>query len=131
MLGTEANDNFVITEDGVFGAGLNIGFDGVQEVSVDALEGDDTFYVLSTAFDVTTELVGGLGSDSFRLGGDVTGRVVSADAEGRSSLITHGIDSDDEDFDNLLVNGTPVTVADGSSGTVSIDQNGGTSARRG
>jgi len=126
VLGTEEEDNFVITEDGVFGAGLNIGYDSIQKVNVDALEGDDTFYVLSTAFDVTTELVGGLGSDSFLLGGDVTGRVVAADAEGRSSLITHGIDSNDEDYDDLLVDGTSVSVADGSSGAVSIDQEGGT-----
>ncbi|MGL6250011.1 MAG: hypothetical protein ACRC3F_03725, partial [Billgrantia desiderata] len=125
VLGTEANDNFVITEDGVFGAGLNIGFDNIQRVRVDGLEGDDTFYVLSTRFDVVTELIGGVGSDTFIIGGNVTGRVVAADPEGRSSLVGHGTGSLDPDYDSLLADGLPVIVADESRGAVVVEQPGG------
>ncbi|MGC9461805.1 beta strand repeat-containing protein, partial [Vibrio genomosp. F10] len=31
VLGTEGDDNFMITEDGIFGAGLNIGYTGVED----------------------------------------------------------------------------------------------------
>ncbi|MDR5907395.1 hypothetical protein [Franzmannia qiaohouensis] len=132
VLGTERSDNFVITEDGVFGAGLNIGFDNIQRLRVDALEGDDTFFVLSTSPDVVTELIGGVGSSSFVIGGDVTGRVVSADPEGRSSLVTHTIRSGDEAYDSLLGDGLSVTVADPSRGAVVVEEpNGGTSVVQG
>ena len=48
VLGTELADNFVITRDGVQGAGLNIDFTGVEKLEVDGMEGDDHFYILST-----------------------------------------------------------------------------------
>ena len=48
VLGTELNDNFVITDEGVFGAGLNVRFTGVEAVEVDGLEGDDDFFIQGT-----------------------------------------------------------------------------------
>src|SRR5262249_38103464 len=69
LLGTEANDIFVVTESGVFGGGLNVAFTNIQAVTVDALEGDDTFYVLSTSAAVKTTLIGGRGGDTFVVGG--------------------------------------------------------------
>jgi hypothetical protein len=45
-IGTEAADRFVITAAGVFGAGLNVGYAGVERVEVDGAEGDDWFFVL-------------------------------------------------------------------------------------
>ncbi|NOG32699.1 hypothetical protein HLB35_14725 [Halomonas sp. TBZ9] len=67
-----------------------------------------------------------MGSDTFRIGGDVTGRVVASDVEGRSGLITHGVTSADGAYDNLLIDGIPVSIADESRGSVTIDQDGGT-----
>lgn len=125
VLGTEGADQFVITEDGVFGAGLNIGFENIQRVRVDGLEGDDTFYVLSTRFDVVTELIGGVGSDTFIVGGDVTGRIISANPEGRSSLVTHGFASAEEAYQTLLADGLPVSVVDQRSGVVVVTEPGG------
>ena len=64
-VGTEADDTFVITDEGIFGAGVNIQVDGVEEaIEVDGLEGDDTFFVLSTRPGVVNTLIGGLGSDT-------------------------------------------------------------------
>ena len=35
ILGTEANDTFVVTKDGVFGAGLNIAYTNIQAIMID------------------------------------------------------------------------------------------------
>src|SRR5206468_372449 len=69
VIGTEVADNFVITKDGVQGAGLNVSFLNVERVDVDGLEGDDHFYVLSTSPKVVTTIIGGLGSDTVDVGG--------------------------------------------------------------
>ncbi|NOI65300.1 LEPR-XLL domain-containing protein [Vibrio sp. 99-8-1] len=124
VLGTEADDNFIITENGIFGAGLNIGYQGVEIAEVDGLEGDDTFYVLSTNEDVTTTIIGGLGSDNFHVAGDVTKPVVSYSVEGRSSFINHSVFSDDPAYNGIFVNGLPLNVANKDTGAVTIDTEG-------
>ena len=47
------------------GAGLNVSFVGVEKLEVDALEGDDHFFVLSTNPRLVTTLIGGEGIDTF------------------------------------------------------------------
>jgi hypothetical protein len=59
ILGTEFADDFVITDKGIFGAGVNVRFANIQVVEVDGLEGDDEFFVQSTAFGVSYRVVGG------------------------------------------------------------------------
>ncbi len=71
IIGTEFNDQFVITKDGVFGGGVDVNYTNIQQLVVDAGEGDDTFYVLSTDPSVHTVLDGGLGNNNFVIGGDV------------------------------------------------------------
>ena len=73
VIGTEEADNFVITEFGVSGAGLSVEFVNVEKLEVDGMEGDDHFFVLSTNVDLITTVIGGLGSDTVDVGGDVTG----------------------------------------------------------
>ncbi|MCA8884705.1 MAG: hypothetical protein KDA50_13305 [Rhodobacteraceae bacterium] len=130
VLGTELNDTFVITEDGVYGAGLNVQVSGREEsIEIDGLEGDDTFYVLSTQADVGYTIIGGLGHDLFELAGDVDpAGVISRDLEGRSSAVLHGIDTTvagrDTAFDTLFVPGLNLNVADSSEGQVQIDTGG-------
>ncbi len=91
MLGTEFADNFVVTKDGIFGAGLNVRYDNVEVVEVDGLEGDDQFFVVSTPFGVATRVIGGLGSDTFNVAGDVTETIVSRELEGRGGVINHQV----------------------------------------
>ena len=101
VLGTEDNDSFVVTADGVFGAGLNVQLSGVEEaVEVDGLEGDDTFYVLSTRAGTLTTLIGGLGSDTFVMGGDVTKTIISAEQGAVSGVVTHSVSSADASYDD-------------------------------
>ena len=125
-IGTEEADAFVITDEGIFGAGLNIRVDGVEEaIEVDGLEGDDTFFLLSTRAQVLTTVIGGLGSDTFVMTGDVTKRVVSADLEGRAGVINHGVESGDAAYDGLLVEGIGLNVSDAKSGAVVITPTSG------
>ncbi|EMI55710.1 calcium-binding protein [Rhodopirellula sallentina] len=119
-VGTEADDSFVLTEDGVFGAGLNVTIDGVEEaVKVDGLEGDDTFYVLGTRSGVAYTIIGGLGSDTVVVGGDVTQTIVSTDNRGSSAVVNHGTESaTNPDYDLAVFGGVPITVAGSGSGSV-------------
>ncbi|KMO27185.1 beta strand repeat-containing protein, partial [Methylobacterium aquaticum] len=111
VLGTEAADAFLVTQDGVFGAGLSITPRNVQAIEVDGLEGDDTISVRSTAAGVVTTLIGGLGSDTVLAAGDVSGQVVSRDGTGGSAVINHTVTSADMRYDGLAVAGIDVTVA--------------------
>ena len=79
VLGTEFDDNFVITDSGVFGAGINSSYTQVETLEVNGMEGDDTFFVLSTNVDLATTIVGHLGDDTTHVTGDVTLPIVSAD----------------------------------------------------
>ena len=68
LIGTEADDIFVISRDGIWGAGRFISFVGIEKVDVDGAEGDDLFYVVSTSPTVQTRIFGGLGSDTILVG---------------------------------------------------------------
>jgi hypothetical protein len=125
VIGTEADDNFVIRADGVQGAGLNIDFNAVEKVEVDGMEGNDHFFVLSTSPKVITTVIGGLGSDTFDVGGDVTEDIVAMSVEGRSGFINHNVTSADPAFDNIMAEGVQLNVADAATGTVIVSEDGG------
>jgi hypothetical protein len=122
VLGTEKDDNFVITKDGVRGAGLNTTFTNVQKVEVDGLEGNDHFYVLSTSPDVITTLIGGGGSDTFDVAGDVTSDIIALDANGTSAYVNHSLLSDDPDFNGAFADGVSLSVAGNKSTPMTITQ---------
>ena len=121
LLGTEANDTFVITKDGIFGGGLNVAYTNIQAVTVDALEGDDTFYVLSTPPDVVTTLIGGTGGDTFVVGGDVQGTVVSANSKGASGVVDHSVTSTDPNYKGIFVDGIGLTVGGAAGALIQQD----------
>lgn len=118
VLGTELNDVFVITKDGVYGAGLTVRVANAEAIDVDGLEGDDTFYVLSTASDIVTTLIGGRGSDTFNVAGDVTKTVVSDDGNGSSGTVSHTVKSDDPRYNGLFVRGLDFKAKGDSSAAV-------------
>ena len=125
IIGTEASDNFVITKDGVQGAGLNVDFSLVEKLEVDGMEGDDHFYVLSTSQNLVTTIIGGLGSDTIDVAGDVTDDIVALSIEGRSGFINHSLASADVDFNSVFAEGIQLNVADGATGTLIVDESGG------
>ena len=134
VLGTEFADDFVITAKAIFGGGLNVRFANVEVVEVDGLEGDDEFYVQSTAFGTAYRVIGGLGSDTINVTGDVTEDIVTRELEGISGSIDHQITSGfDPLYDGLTVDGIDYNLATPDSGKVIIDDEGdeGTSVREG
>ena len=80
--GGHRNFLFVVveTDEGIFGGGLNVSFTGVESFQSDGAEGNDRFFVLGTSQSLETIISGGLGSDSFVIGGD-TPSVISNDTK--------------------------------------------------
>ena len=62
-------------------------------VEVDGLEGDDEFFVQSTTFGVAYRVIGGLGSDTINVTGDVIEDIVTRELEGVSGTIDHRVTS--------------------------------------
>ena len=60
VLGTEFADDIVIRASGILGAGLNVRYANIEIVEVDGLEGDDEFFILSTAFGVAYRIITGV-----------------------------------------------------------------------
>jgi hypothetical protein len=130
VVGTEFSDDFVVTESGVFGAGLNINYVNIEKLIADGAEGDDRFFVLSTGIEVVTELDGGLGSDSFFVGGNPSNApipVISDDFKGHSGLILHSVESADASYDGLNVEGVSANVADDEENFLIVTPSGGSS----
>lgn len=126
IIGTEFGDDFVITKDGVFGGGLTVSYVNIESLRIDGAEGDDRFYIQSTNEKIATEILGGLGNDTFNMSGDAP-PVVSNDLRGHSGLITHDVESLDPLFDGTSVFGVSAHVADADEpGVVIRPTNGST-----
>ena len=125
VLGTEFADHIVVTEKAIYGAGLSVSYAQVELLEIDGLEGDDTFDVLSTAPGVATRVIGGLGSDTINVAGDVAGDVVSRDVEGTSGTVNHDVSSTDPLYNGIVAGGVDVSVARGGQGQVVIEETDG------
>lgn len=127
VIGTEFGDDFVITNAGVYGAGLTIDFTNIESLRVDGAEGNDRFFVQSTSVTFLTELFGGLGEDTFNMSGD-TPSVVSNDLLGHSGIIANDVTfSNDLRYQDLKLFGVSTNVADNDEPFVSIRTSGGSS----
>ena len=70
MIGTEFGDDFVVTDKGVFGAGLFITYTGIEKVVVDALEGNDRFFIADHERERRrSRSSAAVGCDTFNIGG--------------------------------------------------------------
>ncbi len=132
VLGTEFADDFAITDKAIYGAGLNVKYTTIEVLEIDGLEGDDQFFVLSTAFGVAYRVIGGLGSDQISVAGDVTADIVTRELEGISGAVDHIVRSDDPRYDGIVVDGVPYNLATPDAGVVVIKELGtSTSVREG
>ncbi len=125
VIGTQADDTFLITKDGIMGAGLNVQYTNISKVEVDGLGGNDIFDVLSTDPGVVTILEGGAGSDTFNVGGDVTTPVIALNPNGTSGIINHGVSSADPNYNGIFAPGVSVSVAGPTAGQVIVTQTAG------
>jgi len=124
VIGTEFGDDFVVTRDGVYGAGLTVNFVNIESLRVDGAEGNDRFFVQSTSEAFATELFGGLGSDTFNMSGDMP-PIVSNDLRGHSGLLLHSVESADPRFDGQTLYGISANVADNDEPFAVIRQSDG------
>ncbi|MDA1231018.1 MAG: hypothetical protein O2856_09610, partial [Planctomycetota bacterium] len=123
VIGTEFGDDFVITERGILGAGLFVRYGGLEKIVVDALEGNDTFFIQSTSEAVAVEVVGGSGSDTFHVGGGNDGQaitVVANDLLGHSGLVVNETTSADARYQGVFAQDIAVNVADNDAAGVVI-----------
>jgi Ca2+-binding RTX toxin-like protein/outer membrane protein OmpA-like peptidoglycan-associated protein len=130
IVGTEFGDDIVVTDSGVFGAGLNVTYVNIERLVADGAEGDDRFFVMSTGLDVVTEIDGGLGSDTFFVGGNPSRApvaVVSNDLRGHSGIILHSVESNDTAWNELPVEGLSANVGDNEDAMILVSESGGRS----
>ena len=110
VLGTEYADHIVVTAQAIYGDGLSVSYTHIQVVEIDALQGDDTIDVLSTAPGVAVRVVGDEGNNTINVAGDVAGDVVSRDINGTSGSINQQIISADQEYNDLVTDGIDVSV---------------------
>src|SRR5258708_2189819 len=125
ILGTEFADHIVVTDHGIFGAGMSVTYRNIQVIEIDGLEGDDTIDVLSTPAGVAVRVIGGVGSNQINVAGDVNGNVYSQDINGTSSTINHDVLTADQLYQDLVIPGVSLSVAQGSQGAVIVTENAG------
>jgi|GEM_PF-6918000 len=129
VIGTEFADDYIVTDKGIFGAGLNVNYVNIQKVIVDGAEGNDRFFVFSTAIDTVTELDGDLGSNTFFIGGDPQGGapipVVSNDLRGYSGVIQHGVTSNDPSYNGIAVDGLSANIEDNNESNIIVTETDG------
>ncbi|MBW1916222.1 MAG: hypothetical protein JRI86_15025, partial [Deltaproteobacteria bacterium] len=127
VVGTEFGDDFVVTDQGIYGAGLPVRYGGIEKVSLDGMEGNDTFFIASTDENVAVEIFGGRGSDTFNVSGGTDGpiTVVAKDLEGHSGLIQHDVSSAPALFDDIYASDLRVIVADNDTAGIAILGAGG------
>jgi len=92
-------------------------YSGIEQVLVDGMEGNDTFFEFSTPEGVDLQLIGGLGSDTFNVAGGTDGKaidVVADDLRGHSGLIEH------RDANSDVINTLDINVMDNDEAGVRI-----------
>ena len=124
LIGTEADDVFVISKDGLWGAGRYVSFVGIEKVDVDGAEGDDLFIVVSTSPTVQTRIFGGLGSDTI-LVGSAAPIAVADDLQGHSGIIEHSVESTLGNWAGIPVDGVGTEITDDDTPAVVITPTGG------
>ena len=108
VLGTEFPDD-IVTATAIYGVKVNIRYSTVESVEIDGLEGDDQFFVQSTLFGVSYRVIGGLGSDTINVAGDISTDIAVRDIEGASGAVDHLVTSGDIRYDGLIVTASTST----------------------
>jgi len=116
IVGTEADDSFVVTGGEIFGCGRTIKYSNIESLDIVALEGNDIISVLSTGPELTTAISGNLGSDTIRITPRNVDPVISKNLRGHRGIVEHTVISEnDSSFDGLLLEGVAVNVMDNDS----------------
>jgi Ca2+-binding RTX toxin-like protein len=92
--GTEGSDAFAVTSGAITGAGVYAVLSATEEtIELDARGGNDAIFLESSRADTVLHVVGGFGSDTISLAGDVTSDIVAGEAalaKAAGSLLVDG-----------------------------------------
>src|SRR5258705_420014 len=77
------------TDNGSFGAILNVRYTTIEVDEVDCLDGVNQFFVHYTTFGIAYRVIVFLGSDNINVTGDVTADIVTKELEGASGTLDH------------------------------------------
>ncbi len=129
VVGTEVKDAFVVTKNGVYGAGRYVGFVNIERLMLETMQGDDEIYVQSTNPLVETYIFGGLGSDKIEVAGRAPA-VVADDLLGHSGLVFSGVESSDTRWRGIPVDGIAAEIVDADAPAIVFDPpSGGVTVR--
>ena len=123
VVGTEADDSYVVQDGKKFGGGLTIKYRNIETLDVTGEEGNDLISVLSTSPDIALSIYGSKGSDRFEITPRNVAPVTSKNLRGHRGIIEHTISaSDDPEYDGLRIRGVAVDILDndGDYGYVSV-----------
>ena len=121
FVGTEFGDTFVVTRNGIYGAGRYVSYLNVERLVVDGMEGNDRFYVQSTNPNVETRIVGGLGSDRIEIAGHAPS-VQADDLLGHSGIVTASIETATGTWKGVPIDGISADIGDAEAPEVMITQ---------
>lgn len=113
VAGTDGDDKFFITKDGILTEGVSASVTGVESLAAEAGAGDDTFYVLGTNAGTDTVIHGGLGSDTVIHGGLAESvPLMNLDLRGHSGLVDHQIVTTDPAYSVVAAPSLQVNIVD-------------------
>jgi hypothetical protein len=123
VIGTEFGDDFVVNDKGVYGAGLFVTYTSASSASWSMPSKATTASSSRAPAQASAlEIVGGLGSDTFHVGGSggKTITVVSNKLEGHSGLVIQTTTTDDTAYKNVFVKDVAVDVRDNDEADVVV-----------
>ena len=99
-----------------------------ERITVDGAEGDDHIAIMDTARSVSTNVFGGLGSDTIEIAPSEAPWVVANTLMGHSGVINHkvtqGTGADADVYDGLLAQGVSSSIQDNEQPSIAISYNG-------
>lgn len=116
LAGSDGDDDFVITEEGMQSSGVNVQSVSIEQNNVSGGAGDDSFYVLSSKENTAYYIEGNKGNDSFYNGGVQTDekyiQVENMDYRGHNGIIEHSVTTDVEAYKGIAADSISVNVID-------------------
>jgi len=112
VVGTEFGDRFVLTANGIYGAGLFLAFHGMEEARLLAAEGDDIIHIMGTHPMTSTFVYGGKGSDRIIITPQKPQTVQSWNPRGHTGIIKHTILDGSPEYVEMLSYEVAVNILD-------------------
>ena len=116
LAGSDGDDDFVITEEGMQSSGVSVQSVSIEQNNVSGGAGDDSFYVLSSKENTAYYIEGNEGNDSFYNGGVQTDekyiQVENMDYRGHNGIIEHAVKTDVEAYKGIAADSISVNVID-------------------